>query len=237
MTAPTTIDAAHGGRVVLEQPRDGYRFGLDSLLLAAHASSSSPSTVLDVGAGVGVIGLCLADRVAGTHVTFVEREATLAACLERNVARAAAGHEVVRADVLAWPDTRRFEAVVMNPPYYRADEGRINPDPVRAAARHMLHGSVEELVRAAARRVAERGALHVVFPAPGVRAVWRPAVEAGLRHVEFRFVHPTAVRPASTVLVTAAPGRAETLRVAPPLVCYDAEGARSREAEQAWTGT
>ena len=59
------------------QPAAGYRAGLDAVLLAAAAplQPGRVEQVLDVGAGVGVVGLAVARRAADAVVTMVEREA------------------------------------------------------------------------------------------------------------------------------------------------------------------
>ena len=56
---PTTEDAFLGGALRILQPKDGYRAGIDAVLLAAAAPlrQGRVEQVLDVGAGVGVVGL------------------------------------------------------------------------------------------------------------------------------------------------------------------------------------
>ena len=70
-------DAFLGGALRILQPQEGYRAGLDAVLLAAAAPvrASRKDRVLDVGAGVGVVGLAVAQRMHRAHVTLVERDA------------------------------------------------------------------------------------------------------------------------------------------------------------------
>jgi FkbM family methyltransferase len=89
VTTPTTDDAFLGGALQMLQPQNSYRAGLDAVLLAAAASilPGAGARVLDVGAGVGVVGLAVARRVADAHVTLVERDPQLAALACANIAR------------------------------------------------------------------------------------------------------------------------------------------------------
>ncbi|MBN9278626.1 MAG: methyltransferase, partial [Hyphomicrobium sp.] len=84
-----TDDAFLGGALAILQPAEGYRAGLDAVLLAAAcgAQAGKGARVLDAGAGVGVAGLCVARRVVDAHVTLVEREPVLAEIARRNAAR------------------------------------------------------------------------------------------------------------------------------------------------------
>ncbi|MFZ1103456.1 MAG: methyltransferase, partial [Hyphomicrobiaceae bacterium] len=55
-----TDDAFLSGRLQVLQPRGGYRAGIDGVLLAATIDAAPGAQVLDVGAGVGIVGLCVA---------------------------------------------------------------------------------------------------------------------------------------------------------------------------------
>ena len=57
-----TQDLLLGGRISLRQPAQGYRVAIDPLLLAASVNAEPGETILDVGAGVGAAGLCVATR-------------------------------------------------------------------------------------------------------------------------------------------------------------------------------
>ena len=70
-TAPTE-DALLGGRIRLLQPPRGYRVAVDAVLLAAAVDAAPGDRVLDLGAGVGAVGLCLAARVPGCTIVGIE---------------------------------------------------------------------------------------------------------------------------------------------------------------------
>ena len=84
-----TDDAFLGGGLRILQPEAGYRAGIDAVLLAAAApvGASRKELVLDVGAGVGVVGLAVAHRAANAHVTLIEREPLLADLARQNIFR------------------------------------------------------------------------------------------------------------------------------------------------------
>src|SRR6516225_6411722 len=53
----TTDDAVLGGALRLRQPRRGHRVGHDAILLAASCPLEPGDSVVDLGAGVGAVGL------------------------------------------------------------------------------------------------------------------------------------------------------------------------------------
>jgi tRNA1(Val) A37 N6-methylase TrmN6 len=65
-----TNDAFLDGALSIRQLRSGYRAGLDAVMLAAAVPGEAgrPLRVLDVGAGVGTAGLCVAHRLPFAQV-------------------------------------------------------------------------------------------------------------------------------------------------------------------------
>ena len=113
-----------GGRVRLLQPARGYRVAVDAVLLAAAVDARSGQHILDLGAGVGAVGLCLAARVPDCSVVGIELQPELAALATRNATLNAAGdrlrtivHDLAKP---LPPDLGAFDHVVTNPPYLAA---------------------------------------------------------------------------------------------------------------------
>lgn len=166
MTDPDlTRDAFLGGALFLEQPRKGYRAGVDPVLLAAAVNARSGQKVLDLGCGAGAAMLCLGARVGGLDLHGVERQPDYATLARRN--GAPFGATVWQADIAALPaDLRQiqFHHIIANPPYFRADAHLPSPDAGRAAAMGEVtgHQPLELWVEVAARRLLPRGYLHMI---------------------------------------------------------------------------
>ena len=150
-----------GDALVVRQPRNGYRAGTDAVLLAASIGPESVGIgpVLDVGSGVGVVGLCVAARCPRASVVLLEREPNLVALARHNI-----GHNglamrvsVVQADIArasgahdkAGTASESFAIVLANPPYH--EEGRITAagSRLKAAAHQMPQDAWETWAREA----------------------------------------------------------------------------------------
>ena len=59
MSIELSQDMFWGGKIILEQPTTGYRVGNDAVLLAASTTMGFTGSVLDVGSGVGAVGLMI----------------------------------------------------------------------------------------------------------------------------------------------------------------------------------
>ena len=94
-----TCNAFLGGRLHLWQPKNGYRAGIDPVLLAAAVPAESGQSVLELGCGAGAAVLCLAARVPGLIMTGVELQPAYAKLAERNASENGAEMDVVCADL------------------------------------------------------------------------------------------------------------------------------------------
>ena len=142
-----TEDQWLGGRLLLMQPKRGHRVGTDAALLVAAAGDAWQGRIVDVGAGVGAVGLALAQRNALTSVDLVELDPELAQLADSNAARNGlqARTRVLRLDALNPRDRREAglaelaNCVVTNPPFFDARTVRASPDGGKARA-HVLAG-------------------------------------------------------------------------------------------------
>jgi len=140
--------------LVVYQPRRGFRFSLDPFALAGWAlEGGRPDSFLEVGHGSGILSLLLLRLgIAGQAVDVRPEWVKLA----RRSAVESGLPEIFRcADVRQLAEEHRarqdgpaVELVLCNPPYFPVVHGRVPADPVEAAARHELHGTVPELIAA-----------------------------------------------------------------------------------------
>lgn len=68
----TRTDYLLDGRVQITQNAQGYRAGLDAVMLAAACPARGGDSVLDLGCGAGAASLCLAARVENLRITGIE---------------------------------------------------------------------------------------------------------------------------------------------------------------------
>ncbi|MBX3231723.1 MAG: methyltransferase [Labilithrix sp.] len=253
--ADTTDDTLFDGALRLRQParKKGYRVNVDALLLAAFAGANEPVRedrarrllatggatattavrrvrhAVDLGAGVGAVGLALLHLGAAARVTFVEIEPELAALAAWNAEANgwAERAQTVNADVRAAMTRLRAGAdlVVCNPPYVSPGRGR-----VPAVGRGARVGDLDVFLRAARAVAGRRARIAFVYPAIEATTLLTSMRALGLEPKRLRLVHARITEPARVVLVEAAAGKPGGLVIEPPLV--ELEGPR-RSAELA----
>jgi tRNA1(Val) A37 N6-methylase TrmN6 len=173
------------------QLRGGHRFSTDDLVTAWRATVASPDarTLLDLGAGIGSVGLSALYRLPqDATLTAIEIQEISAELLGRTVVENVIAErvEVIRGDLRdasVLPAGRSFELVTGSPPYVPVGSGHRSPHPQRAGARLELAGSVFDYCAAARRWLAPGGRFCFVFDAGDPRAEEAPRAH-GLTVVE-----------------------------------------------------
>jgi tRNA1(Val) A37 N6-methylase TrmN6 len=214
------------------QLRRGHRYATDDVLVAWAAARARPQArrVLDLGAGVGAVGLMALLRLGpAARLTSVEIQPRSLDLARRTLAINGIQRRVdLRAGDLRDPRLLRgagpFDLVAANPPYLPRGSALQSPHPQRAAARLELHGDVFDYCRAAARVLAPGGRLCFCHAAGDPRPE-RAVAAAGLTLLARQEVVFRAGRPPTIALFTC--GGAGQRRDPPPLLVRGPDGRRT----------
>jgi tRNA1(Val) A37 N6-methylase TrmN6 len=230
MEPALTEDTLLGGRVQLLQPSRGYRVAVDAVLLAAAIDAAAGERVLDLGAGVGAVGLCLAARIAECFVVGIEVQPALARLAERNAALNGKG-ERVRTIVhdLANPlptDLGLFDHVATNPPYLAAAVADPSPDPSKALATVESSANLARWLAVATEAAKPAGTLLVIHRSDRLEETVGRLVRLNWGDVTIK-----RLPPAARVLVRARRSARAKRREAPPLVLHRPDGRYTDAAE------
>lgn len=229
---PLTLDPSFYTRdelkrfgLTLLQPRDGYRFTLDPLLLCDFSGTGSELQIADLGTGSGVMALILAKMALQTRVTAFEQDDRASALARENVRINNLEKQitVVHDDILHVRQhlpVSNCDLVVSNPPYRKQGRGRLNPHPGKLAARHETTATLADFLAAAKYLVKPvTGRICLVYHTDRLPDLMVEAAVQKLAVVRLRMVHGVPGGVAKVFLVELAKGRKNvSLEVVPPLV-------------------
>jgi tRNA1Val (adenine37-N6)-methyltransferase len=162
-----TIDALTGGWTI-EQRKKGHRHSTDDLLTGWYAVEVVPDArrILDLGAGIGSVGLIALWRSPSATLVSIEAQEVSFDLLTRNIARNALGGRVraIHGDLREVREDERFDLVTGSPPYWDVSEGVVPRDAQKAHARFELRGDVRDYAIAARAALTEHGRFVFCFP-------------------------------------------------------------------------
>lgn len=232
-----TDDAFLGGRIVVRQPARGYRAGVDAVLLAALAPDDLSGRVLDVGAGVGTVGLCVAARCSGAEVVLAERQPELLQLARRNIdANGFAGRvRAAQVDVAKYAEADgiadgSFDFILANPPYHETSRGTEAPNASKAASHAMPAAELDLWARFMARMAAPGAIASVIHKAQALPNLLS-ALDGRFGGLCIRPIHSRAEYPALRVIVSGVKGSRAPFAILPAFVLHEPDGAFTAEAQ------
>ena len=178
-----TLDAI-SGHFRLFQLRDGHRFSTDDILTAWYGTTWCPTarTALDLGSGIGTVGMICAWRLPGATFVTVEAQSESVALAKKSarynglteryeIREGDFRSEVTdagRADLpVSLPALRaneKFDLVTGSPPYFPLGDGVQSEHPQKLACRFELRGNINDYCATAVKHLASGGFFACVFP-------------------------------------------------------------------------
>lgn len=187
-----TLDAI-SGHFRLYQLRDGHRFSTDDVLTAWYGTSwcPSPRTVLDLGSGIGSVGMIAAWRLQGARFVTIEAQAESVALAKKSARYNGLENrfEIRQGDFrdskMLKPD-EKFDLALGSPPYFPLGSGVEGDHPQKVACRFELRGDITDYCATAAAHLAKGGLFACVFPTGQLDRAIQAAAKAQLSIVRRR---------------------------------------------------
>jgi tRNA1Val (adenine37-N6)-methyltransferase len=229
-----TLDEIINGQLKICQKRKGYRFSLDTLLLAHFISLKKNTHAVELGCGSGVIMLILAKRFRNVRFTGLEIQDELWELAQKNISINSLNERVAAIrgdakDIKKYLPGNSFDFVFFNPPYRMLNSGRRNPDSQKAIARHEIKGSVTAFIQAAKYLIKSNGKTFIIYPARRLAHLIWTLKNNYMEPKRIKLVFSAADMPAEFVLVEAANQGGEELKVESSLYVYDHDRKYTRQ--------
>ena len=168
--AAETLDAI-SGYFRLFQLANGHRFSTDDVLTAWYGTSWCPSarTVLDLGSGIGTVGMIAAWRLPGARFVTVEAQEESVRLARKSALwnGLTKRYEIRQGDFRESNVVRedeRFDLVLGSPPYFPPGSGVEGDHPQKIACRFEMRGSIADYCAVAAKHLERSGLFSCVFP-------------------------------------------------------------------------
>lgn len=165
-----TLDAI-SGYFRLFQLRNGHRFSTDDVLTAWYGTSWCPSAraILDLGSGLGTVGMIAAWRLPGSRLVTVEaQEESVRLARKSSAWNGLDDRCEIRLgdfrDPMVIGEAERFDLVLGSPPYFPLGSGIEGDHPQKVACRFEVRGNIADYCLSAARHLAHGGFFGCVFP-------------------------------------------------------------------------
>lgn len=218
------------------QKRDGFKFGIDAVLLSDFAKNAKSKRTLDLCTGTGIIPTLLSAKTDTPRLDALEIQPEICDMAQRSVIYNKLSDRVYITqgdlkDAVSIYGKASFDKITVNPPYMKCGTGLINETDTKTISRHEVKCTLEDVISVSAQLLKPKGRLYMVHRATRLADVLCLMREYKIEPKLLRLVHPSANKAANLLLVEGIRGAAADLKLAEPLYVYNEDGSYSEEID------
>ena len=241
-----SVDTVLDGALKIIQPVAGYRVAIDPILLAASVDIAPNMNILDVGCGVGTVGLSVLTRAQKNNVpvqnlTGVDSQKRLIEIAADNLALNGfdAVGRYVCADIASPGDVfgdSKFDRIATNPPYLDAASADPSPDAIKAASNVESTADLAVWIQFCARMLKPKGILTMIHRADRMAEICHRLVASGFNQITILPLLPKSGEMAKRILIQATAAKTAKTILHPGFVLHNADGGYTDAAQQILAG-
>lgn len=141
------------------------KVGTDGVLLGAWCNHPTPSNILDIGSGTGLIALMCAQRFPKAHITAIEPEENAYYQAKENIDNSLFCNQInlINTSLQSFKNSAVYDLIVCNPPFYTADTQAKGK--TRQLARHASNLPLDIILNFAVKYLSKNGSICLILPA------------------------------------------------------------------------
>lgn len=221
----------------LIQKREGFKFGIDAVLLSHFANVKRSFRVIDLCTGTGIVPFLIYGKYSPKEVFGLEIQEDMVEMAERSVHMNNLeeklhfiNHDLK--DIKYLKSLERFDVVTVNPPYKLNNSGILNPLDKLAIARHEILCNLEDVIVASRTLLKDNGRLFIVHRPERLADIFGLMRKYKIEPKRVKMVHPKVGKAPNIALVEGQRDGGAYLKWDEPLYVYDENGKYTSEIDK-----
>ena len=232
-----SIDDLQLNGLQLIQKEQGFRFGVDAVLLSHFANVKKKHRVIDLCTGTGIVSFLVYGKYKPQEVIGLEIQDDMVEMANRS-SKLNDTSDIVKfvqgdlKDKALLDSLGRFDVVTVNPPYKLNNAGILNPNDKLAIARHEIMCNLEDVIVSARRLLKDNGRMFIVHRPERLADIFGLMRKYNIEPKRVKMIHPNAKKAPNIVLVEGQRDGGAFLKWDEPLYVYDENGNYSKEIDK-----
>ena len=220
----------------LIQKIDGFKFGVDAVLLSDFANVKKKHRVIDLCTGTGIIPFLLYGKYEPTEICGLEIQDDMVEMATRSTKLNSLEGKIVFVNedlknIEYLKRLEKFDVVTVNPPYKLNNAGIINNSDKLAIARHEVLCNLEDVISASRILLKDNGRMFMVHRPERLADIFTLMRKYKIEPKRVKMVHPKIGKAPNIVLVEGQRDGGAYLKWEPPLYVYDENGRYTKEID------
>jgi tRNA1(Val) A37 N6-methylase TrmN6 len=231
------IDDLQCGGLMLLQKKNGFKFGIDAVLLADFAKHTASKRTLDLCTGTGIVAVLLSAKTRTPVIDALEIQHEICDMAKRSVRI----NDIEDRVHITEGDLKKaaeiygkavFDKITVNPPYMKAGTGIFNNEnPSKTISRHEVSCTLEDVIKSASELLCPKGRFYMVHRPSRLADILCLMRQYRIEPKCLRMVHPSPYKPANLLLVEGVKNGGSELKLTEPLYVYDENGNYTKEID------
>ena len=235
-----TTDQLFNRRLNFHQYKKGYRFSIDSPLLANFVFEREKKDLiyLDIGTGSGVIPIIIdyfdKDNII-KKIYGIEIQEELYKLAIKNSELNSSNIEFINIDINSISkilEPNSIDIVFSNPPYYKVGNGRISPNLQKSIAKHELKLNLEQLISNSYYLLKNRGKIKIIYPIERFFELTTMLKNRKFGISKIVFIYPLKDKSAKLFLIEAIKGIELETEILPSIIIHEDENNYTKEIQE-----
>ncbi|WP_242945612.1 tRNA1(Val) (adenine(37)-N6)-methyltransferase [Clostridium thermobutyricum] len=218
---------------MLIQKKDGFKFGVDAVLLSHFANVKKKHRVIDLCTGTGIIPFLLEGKYSPKDILGIEIQGEFVDMANRSAALNTTHNISFISEDLknlkALKNIDKADVITVNPPYKLNNAGIVNPSDKLAIARHEIMCNLENVIEASRILLKDNGRIYMVHRPERLADIITLMRKYKIEPKRIQMVHPKLGKAPNIVLVEGQRDGGAFLKWDAPLYVYNEDGSISDE--------
>ena len=237
-----TIDDLQLKKLNLIQKKDGFKFGIDAVLLSDFACIKNKHRVIDLCTGTGIIPFLIYGKYEPQSIYGLEIQEEMVDMAKRSVKLNSLDEKVFflnedLKNIEFLKQLEKFDVVTVNPPYKLNNSGIINPNDKLAIARHEILCNLEDVISASRVLLKDNGRLFMIHRPERLADIFTLMRKYKIEPKRVKMIHPKIGKAPNIVLVEGQRDGGAYLKWEAPLYVYDDNGKYTKEIDSIYWRT
>ena len=230
------IDDLQLNGLMLIQKKDGFKFGVDAVLLSDFANVKKKHKVIDLCTGTGIIPFLLYGKYNPSSIKGIEIQEDMVEMANRSVELNKINNiEFIHSDlkdIKFLKTLEKADVVTVNPPYKLSNAGLVNPSDKLSIARHEILCNLENVIEASRVLLKDNGRLFMVHRPERLADIITLMRKYKIEPKRIRMVHPNKNKAPNIVLVEGQRDGGAFLKWDNPIYVYNEDGSYSDQINE-----
>lgn len=230
------IDDLQLNGLMLIQKKDGFKFGVDAVLLSDFVNVKKKHKVIDLCTGTGIIPFLLYGKYNPNNIKGIEIQEDMVEMANRSVKLNEINNiEFIHSDlkdIKFLKTLEKADVVTVNPPYKLSNAGIVNPSDKLSIARHEILCNLENVIEASRVLLKDNGRLFMVHRPERLADIITLMKKYKIEPKRIRMVHPNKNKAPNIVLVEGQRDGGAFLKWDNPIYVYNEDGTYSDQINE-----